>query len=67
MSLLTVDLACEKYGNKQVWSDQGRIYIRIASEAFPRRLWSLQDVAYIVFCFVFSIGISTVYIVLISR
>jgi len=45
MSLLTVDLACEKYGNKQVWSDQGRIYIRIASEAFPRRLWSLQDVA----------------------
>ena len=40
-----LNLARKKYGNKQVWSNQGRVYIRLASNAFPRRLWSLQDVA----------------------
>ena len=33
-----LNLASRKYGNKQVWSDQGRIYIRLASDAFSRHL-----------------------------
>ena len=40
-----LNLARDKYGNKQVWSHQGRIYVRLASDSYPRHLWFVDDIA----------------------
>ena len=40
-----MNLARDKYWNKQVWSDQGWIYVRLISDSFPRRSWSISNIA----------------------
>ena len=39
-----LNAAREKYGNKFVWSNQGRIYVRPENATSARRLWSLNDI-----------------------
>ena len=33
----------DKYGNRSVWSDQGRIFVRETDTAPIRRIWSIDD------------------------
>ena len=39
-----LNAARDKFGNKCVWSDQGRIFVRETSDSSPRRLWSLEEI-----------------------
>ena len=39
-----LQLARDRLGNHNVWSDHGRIFSRSGNDARPRRLWSCDDV-----------------------